>query len=149
MSNKAEKIGFFEKYLSIWVALCIVGGIVLGKRLGSSISVLSEMNIATVNIPVATLVWLMIFPMMVQIDFSSIKDVGRNPKGLALTLIVNWIIKPFTMAFFAWIFFDKIFSAYISPELASEYIAGAILLGAAPCTAMVFVWSYLDRKSVV
>jgi len=145
MSNKAEKIGFFEKYLSIWVALCIVGGIVLGKRLGSSISVLSEMNIATVNIPVATLVWLMIFPMMVQIDFSSIKDVGRNPKGLALTLIVNWIIKPFTMAFFAWIFFDKIFSAYISPELASEYIAGAILLGAAPCTAMVFVWSYLTK----
>lgn len=145
MSGEAEKMGFFERYLSIWVALCIIGGIVLGKVMGSSISVLSEMNIATVNIPVAILVWLMIFPMMVQIDFSSIKDVGKNPKGLALTLIINWIIKPFTMAFFAWIFFDRIFYAYLSPELANEYIAGAILLGAAPCTAMVFVWSYLTK----
>lgn len=145
MSEESEKMGVFERYLSLWVALCIVGGILLGKVMGSSITVLSEMNIATVNIPVAILVWLMIFPMMVQIDFSSIKDVGRNPKGLALTLIINWIIKPFTMAFFAWIFFDKIFSAYLTPELASEYIAGAILLGAAPCTAMVFVWSYLTK----
>ncbi len=145
MSEESEKMGFFERYLSIWVALCIVGGIILGKIMGSSITVLSEMNIGTVNIPVAILVWLMIFPMMVQIDFSSIKDVGKNPKGLALTLIINWVIKPFTMAFFAWIFFDKIFSAYLSPELANEYIAGAILLGAAPCTAMVFVWSYLTK----
>jgi len=145
MSDETEKMGFFERYLSIWVALCIAFGIVLGKVMGNSISVLSDMNIATVNIPVAILVWLMIFPMMVQIDFSSIKDIGRNPKGLALTLIINWIIKPFTMAFFAWIFFDKIFSAYLTPELASEYIAGAILLGAAPCTAMVFVWSYLTK----
>ena len=145
MSNESEQMGFFERYLSIWVALCIVGGILLGKILGSSITVLSDMNIATVNIPVAILVWLMIFPMMVQIDFSSIKDVGKNPKGLALTLIINWLIKPFTMAFFAWIFFDKLYSAYLSPELAQEYIAGAILLGAAPCTAMVFVWSYLTK----
>jgi len=145
MSEKSEEMGFFERYLSLWVALCIIGGIILGKVTGSSITVLSEMNIATVNIPVAILVWLMIFPMMVQIDFSSIKDVGRNPKGLALTLVINWLIKPFTMAFFAWVFFDKIFSAYLSPELASEYIAGAILLGAAPCTAMVFVWSYLTK----
>jgi ACR3 family arsenite transporter len=145
MSEESGKMGFFERYLSLWVALCIVGGIVLGKLMGSSISVLSEMNIATVNIPVAILVWLMIFPMMVQIDFNSIKDVGRNPKGLALTLVINWVIKPFTMAFFAWIFFDKIYSAYLSPELANEYLAGAILLGAAPCTAMVFVWSYLTK----
>lgn len=145
MSKESEQMGFFERYLSIWVALCIVGGIVLGKVLGSSISFLSDMNIATVNIPVALLVWLMIFPMMVQIDFSSIKDVGKNPKGLALTLIINWLIKPFTMAFFAWIFFDKLYSAYLTPELAQEYIAGAILLGAAPCTAMVFVWSYLTK----
>ena len=108
MSEDTEKMGFFERYLSVWVALCIVGGITLGKLLGSSITVLSDMNIATVNIPVAVLVWLMIFPMMVQIDFSSIKDVGRNPKGLALTLVINWLIKPFTMAFFAWIFFDKL-----------------------------------------
>lgn len=145
MSNEVEQMGFFERYLSIWVGLCIVGGIVLGKVLGSSIVFLSEMNIATVNIPVAVLVWLMIFPMMVQIDFSSIKDVGKNPKGLLLTLVINWLIKPFTMAFFAWIFFDKVYSAYLDPKLAQEYIAGAILLGAAPCTAMVFVWSYLTK----
>lgn len=136
-------MGFFERYLTVWVGLCIIVGIVLGKFLGSSITVLSEMNISTVNIPVALLVWLMIYPMMVQIDFSSISKVGSNPRGLALTLIINWLIKPFTMAFFAWIFFDKLYAAYLSPELAKEYIAGAILLGAAPCTAMVFVWSYL------
>ncbi|WP_412469846.1 MULTISPECIES: ACR3 family arsenite efflux transporter [unclassified Halobacteriovorax] len=138
-------MGFFERYLSIWVTICIVAGIILGKVLGPSISILSEMNIATVNIPVAILVWLMIFPMMVQIDFNSIADVGKNPKGLSLTLIINWLIKPFTMAFFAWLFFSKIYAAYLSPELAQEYIAGAILLGAAPCTAMVFVWSYLTK----
>lgn len=136
-------MGFFERYLTVWVGLCIVVGIVLGQFLGSSITVLSDMNISTVNIPVAILVWLMIYPMMVQIDFSSIAKVGSNPRGLALTLIINWLIKPFTMAFFAWIFFDKLYAAYITPELAKEYIAGAILLGAAPCTAMVFVWSYL------
>lgn len=145
MSNESSEMGFFERYLSIWVALCIVVGVVLGKVLGESIHFLSEMNIASVNIPVAILVWLMIFPMMVQIDFSSISKVGKNPKGLALTVIINWLIKPFSMALFAWIFFDKLFMAYLSPELASEYIAGAILLGAAPCTAMVFVWSYLTK----
>lgn len=138
-------MGLFERYLTIWVALCIVGGILLGKILGPSITVLSDMNIATVNIPVAVLVWLMIFPMMVQIDFSSIKEVGKNPKGLFLTLVINWLIKPFSMAFFAWIFFDKLYGAYLSPELAKEYMAGAIILGAAPCTAMVFVWSYLTK----
>ncbi len=136
-------MGFFERYLTVWVGLCIVVGIVLGQLTGDSIKVLSNFNISTVNVPVAILVWLMIYPMMVQIDFSSIRKVGSNPKGLALTLIINWLIKPFTMAFFAWIFFDKLYAAYLSPELAQEYIAGAILLGAAPCTAMVFVWSYL------
>lgn len=136
-------MGFFERYLTLWVGLCIVVGIVIGQFAGDSIKVLSDMNISTVNIPVAILVWLMIYPMMVQIDFSSITKVGSNPKGLALTLTINWLIKPFTMAFFAWIFFDKLYAAYISPDLAQEYIAGAILLGAAPCTAMVFVWSYL------
>ncbi len=145
MSSESEKMGFFERYLSIWVALCIIGGIALGKVLGNSITVLSEMNIATVNIPVAVLVWLMIYPMMVQIDFDSLKDVGKNPKGLILTLVINWLIKPFAMAFFAWIFFSKLYAAFLSPELAQEYIAGAILLGAAPCTAMVFVWSYLTN----
>ncbi|MCM2349428.1 MAG: ACR3 family arsenite efflux transporter [Bacteriovoracaceae bacterium] len=136
-------MGFFERYLTVWVGLCIIVGIVIGQLAGDSIKVLSDLNISTVNVPVAILVWLMIYPMMVQIDFSSITRVGSNPKGLALTLIINWLIKPFTMAFFAWIFFDKLYAAYLTPELAQEYIAGAILLGAAPCTAMVFVWSYL------
>lgn len=145
MSSESEKMGFFERYLTLWVAGCIIAGIIVGHLVGDSIGVLSNMNIATVNIPVAVLVWLMIYPMMVQIDFSSIKDVGKNPKGLALTVGINWIIKPFTMAFFAWIFFDKIYYAFLEPELAQQYIAGAILLGAAPCTAMVFVWSYLTE----
>ncbi|MCK9451157.1 MAG: ACR3 family arsenite efflux transporter [Bacteroidales bacterium] len=139
-----KQIGFFEKYLTLWVALCIAAGIVIGNFAGDSVAVLSKMELFKVNIPVAILVWLMIYPMMLQVDFSSIKNVGKRPKGLILTLVVNWLIKPFTMAFFAWIFFTKIYAAFISPELAGEYIAGAILLGAAPCTAMVFVWSYLS-----
>jgi ACR3 family arsenite transporter len=138
-----KQIGFFEKYLTLWVALCIGAGIVIGNFAGESVAFLSKMELFRVNIPVAILVWMMIYPMMLQVDFSSIKNVGKRPKGLILTLIVNWLIKPFTMAFFAWIFFTKIYSAFITPELAGEYIAGAILLGAAPCTAMVFVWSYL------
>jgi len=143
MNKQKKQIGFFEKYLSLWVALCIGVGILIGNFAGESVLFLSKMEVYNVNIPVAILVWLMIYPMMLQIDFSSIKNVGKRPKGLILTLIVNWLIKPFTMAFFAWIFFTKIYGAFISPELAGEYIAGAILLGAAPCTAMVFVWSYL------
>jgi len=138
-----KKIAFFEKYLTLWVFLCIVVGVLIGNVLGDSIAVISTFEINKVNIPVAILVWLMIYPMMVQIDFSSIKNVGKNPKGLFLTVIVNWLIKPFTMAFFAWIFFDNIFQAWLTPDQANEYLAGAILLGAAPCTAMVFVWSYL------
>jgi len=144
MSQK-KKIGFFEKYLTLWVALCIAGGIAIGHYTGDSMQFLSKMEMFNVNIPVAILIWLMIYPMMLQVDFSSIKNVGRRPKGLILTLTVNWLIKPFTMAFFAWIFFSKIYGAFIEPELAGEYIAGAILLGAAPCTAMVFVWSYLTN----
>ncbi|MCD6564954.1 MAG: ACR3 family arsenite efflux transporter [Bacteroidales bacterium] len=143
MSNYKKQIGFFEKYLTLWVALCIGAGIVIGNYAGESVAVLSKMELFRVNIPVAILVWLMIYPMMLQVDFSSIKNIGKRPKGLILTLIVNWLIKPFTMAFFAWIFFTKVYAAFITPELAGEYIAGAILLGAAPCTAMVFVWSYL------
>ncbi len=141
--NKKKQIGFFEKYLTLWVLLCIVGGIIIGKITGSSISLLSDLNLFNVNIPIAILVWLMIYPMMVQIDFTSIKKAGKKPKGFILTLAVNWLVKPFTMAFFAWIFFNHIYASIISPEHAKEYIAGAILLGAAPCTAMVFVWSYL------
>ena len=144
MSNTdAKTIGFFEKYLTIWVALCIGAGILLGHFAGSSMDVLSRMELYNVNIPIAILIWLMIYPMMLQIDFSSIKDIGKKPNGIILTVVVNWIIKPFTMAFFAWLFFTKLYSAWIDPTQAGEYIAGAIILGAAPCTAMVFVWSYL------
>lgn len=140
----AEKeIAFFEKYLSLWVALCIVGGIIIGYFAGDAMQVMSTWEISQVNIPIAILIWMMIYPMMLQIDFTSIKKVGKRPKGIILTLVVNWLIKPFTMGFFAWIFFTKIFAAFIDPALAGEYIAGAIILGAAPCTAMVFVWSYL------
>ena len=143
MTTQKKRIGFFEKYLTIWVVLCIGAGITIGNFAGESVQVLSKLEVFKVNIPVAILVWLMIYPMMLQVDFSSIKDVGKRPKGLILTVAVNWLVKPFTMAFFAWIFFTKIYAAFISPEQAGEYIAGAILLGAAPCTAMVFVWSYL------
>ncbi|MCW3788636.1 ACR3 family arsenite efflux transporter [Plebeiibacterium sediminum] len=143
MEQEVKRIGFFEKYLSLWVIICIAAGIVIGNYLGGAVQAVSNLELFNVNIPVAILVWFMIYPMMLQIDFSSIKNVGKKPKGLVLTLIINWLIKPFTMAFFAWIFFTKIYAAFITPELAGEYIAGAILLGAAPCTAMVFVWSYL------
>lgn len=139
------KIGFFEKYLTVWVLLCIAAGIGLGFVTGDSITVLSDWNIATVNVPVAILVWLMIYPMMVQIDFSSLRYVSRNWKGLGLTVVVNWLIKPFTMALFAYVFFFKLYQAWLTPEEAEQYLAGAILLGAAPCTAMVFVWSYLTK----
>ncbi len=138
-----KKIAFFEKYLTLWVTLCIAGGILIGHMAGDQIQILSQWEIYNVNIPIAILIWLMIYPMMLQIDFSSIKNVGRKPKGVLLTLVVNWLIKPFTMAFFAWLFFSKLYAAWIDPTMAGEYIAGAIILGAAPCTAMVFVWSYL------
>jgi ACR3 family arsenite transporter len=138
-----KKIAFFEKYLSLWVALCIGGGILIGFVAGDAMKFMSTWEIYRVNIPIAILIWMMIYPMMLQIDFSSIKEVGKRPKGIVLTLVMNWLVKPFTMAFFAWIFFAKIFAAFIDPSLAGEYIAGAIILGAAPCTAMVFVWSYL------
>jgi arsenite transporter len=139
-----KTIGFFEKYLTIWVALGIVAGIGLGIIAGDSIHIISSLEIARVNIPVAILIWLMIYPMMLQIDFTSIRKIGKKPRGIVWTVIINWLIKPFTMAFFAWIFFSKLYSAWIDPALAGEYIAGAIILGAAPCTAMVFVWSYLS-----
>ncbi|MFO0362723.1 MAG: ACR3 family arsenite efflux transporter [Flavobacteriales bacterium] len=137
-------IGFFEKYLTLWVLICIAGGILVGELAGVHMERVASWEINHVNIPVAILIWLMIFPMMVQIDFSSLKKAGGNAKGLGLTVGVNWLIKPFTMALFAWIFFDHLYSAWLTPEEADQYIAGAILLGAAPCTAMVFVWSYLS-----
>jgi arsenite transporter len=143
MNSDKKQIGFFERYLSFWVAVCIAAGIGLGHFSGSAMQTLSSLEIFSVNIPVAILVWLMIYPMMLQVDFGSIKDAGKAPRGLILTVVVNWLIKPFTMAFFAWLFFSQLYQAYIQPDMAGEYIAGAILLGAAPCTAMVFVWSYL------
>jgi ACR3 family arsenite transporter len=145
MKKQEQGLGVFEKYLTVWVLLCIVAGIAIGNFFGDSMLTLSRLEIASVNIPIAILIWLMIYPMMLQIDFNSLKNIGKKPKGLVLTLIVNWLIKPFTMAFFAWIFFTQLYSAFISPAEADEYIAGAILLGAAPCTAMVFVWSYLTK----
>lgn len=145
MNPETKRMAFFEKYLTLWVALCIIAGIFLGHTAESSMLVLSRMEIYNVNIPIALLIWLMIYPMMLQVDFSSIKNIGKRPRGIILTVIVNWLIKPFTMALFAWIFFEKLYHAYIDPALAGEYIAGAIILGAAPCTAMVFVWSYLTK----
>ena len=141
MSDK--KMNFFERYLTAWVLLCIGVGILVGKFFQAQIAPLADWNVYGVNVPVAILIWAMIYPMMLQVDFSSLAKVGKNKKGLGLTVVVNWLIKPFSMAFFAWLFFKHLYAAYISPELAEQYIAGAILLGAAPCTAMVFVWSYL------
>jgi ACR3 family arsenite transporter len=137
-------IGFFAKYLSFWVALCIALGVAIGYFLPGVPAFLGKFEYARVSIPVAVLIWLMIYPMMLKVDFSSIRNAGRKPKGLAITLVVNWLIKPFTMYALAWFFLKVVFKALIPGELATEYLAGAVLLGAAPCTAMVFVWSYLS-----
>lgn len=144
MADQPKSIDFFEKYLTLWVLLCIAGGILIGHLMGDSITALSDLNLYNVNIPITILIWAMIYPMMLQVDFASIRNIGKSPKGIAWVVIINWMVKPFTMAFFAWIFFSHLYSAWIDPSLAQEYIAGAILLGAAPCTAMVFVWSYLS-----
>ena len=138
-------LGFFERYLSLWVALCIAAGVGLGIAAPSIFQAIAGLEYANVNLVVAVFIWVMIYPMMVNVDFASIKDVGRKPKGLCITLVVNWLIKPFTMFALAWLFFMVIFKPWIPDALASQYLAGAILLGAAPCTAMVFVWSQLTR----
>ncbi len=142
---KEKAMGIFEKYLSLWVFLCIVAGILIGKFIPSFPAFLSRFEYAQVSFPIAILIWLMIYPMMLKIDFSCIKDCLKQPKGLAITLTSNWLIKPFTMFAFSYLFLAIIFKNFIDPALAKEYIAGAILLGAAPCTAMVFVWSYLTK----
>ncbi len=142
-----KRMNVFERYLSLWVALCMVAGVILGKLLPGSVHALQRMEFGTgsqINIPIAILIWLMIYPMMLKIDFGSIVRVGRKPKGLLITVVVNWLVKPFSMAFFGWLFFRHLFLPLIGPELASQYIAGVIILAAAPCTAMVFVWSYLS-----
>lgn len=136
-------MGLFERYLSVWVGLCIVAGVVLGNVFPGAFQGIAKIEYAHVNLIVAVLIWVMIYPMMVQIDFSAIKDVGKKPKGLFLTLVVNWLIKPFTMAALGWLFFKVLFVGWVDPQSATEYIAGMILLGVAPCTAMVFVWSQL------
>jgi arsenite transporter len=138
-------ISFFEKYLTAWVALCMVAGICIGKFIPSIPTFLGKMEYAQVSIPVAVLIWLMIYPMMMKVDFKSVKNVGKNPKGLFVTWICNWLIKPFTMFGIAWLFFYVIFKNLIPADLAKDYLAGAVLLGAAPCTAMVFVWSHLTK----
>jgi len=138
-------MGIFERYLTVWVGLAIVLGVVLGSVMPGVFEVIAGWEIAHVNILIAVLIWLMVYPMMVQVDFSSIKDVGKKPKGLVLTLVINWLIKPFTMAALGWLFFKIFFADMVDPQTANEYIAGMILLGVAPCTAMVFVWSQLTK----
>ena len=138
-------MGLFERYLSVWVGLAILLGIGLGYVAPDAFAVIAEWEYAHVNIVIAVLIWLMIYPMMVQIDFTSIKDIGKKPQGLVLTLVINWLIKPFSMALLGWFFFKVLFAPWVDPQTASEYIAGMILLGVAPCTAMVFVWSQMTK----
>jgi arsenite transporter len=138
-------IGFFEKWLSLWVALCILAGLALGNLTPAAFETLAEWEYASVNLVVAVLIWAMVYPMMVAVDFASLRHIGGRPKGLVLTLVVNWLVKPFTMAALGVLFFEFLFADLIAPADAAQYIAGLILLGAAPCTAMVFVWSQLTR----
>ena len=144
-SSDAAPMGLFERYLSVWVALCIAAGVALGAALPELFQAIAAIEYANVNLVVAVLIWVMIYPMMVNVDFASLKDVGKKPKGLCVTLVVNWLIKPFTMAALGILFFEHVFAGLVDPQTAREYIAGMILLGVAPCTAMVFVWSQLVR----
>lgn len=145
MTKTHSPLGLFERYLSLWVALCIAAGVSLGVVVPSLFQTIAGLEYAKVNLVVAVFIWVMIYPMMVNVDFASIKDVGRKPKGLCITLVINWLIKPFTMAALGVLFFEHVFAGLVAPETAKEYIAGMILLGVAPCTAMVFVWSQLVR----
>ena len=132
-------MGLFERYLSVWVGLCIVAGVILGNLMPSLFQAIAQIEYAHVNLVVAVLIWVMIYPMMVQIDFTAIKDVGQKPKGLFLTLVVNWLIKPFTMAALGWLFFKVLFAGWVDPQSATEYIAGMILLGVAPCLSLIHI----------
>ena len=143
--KSAAGIGFFEKYLTVWVILCMAAGVLIGRFLPGVPQFLGKFEYAQVSIPIAILIWLMIYPMMMKVDFASVKYIGKNPKGLYVTWATNWLIKPFTMYAIAWFFLFVVFKTWITPDLAKSYLAGAILLGAAPCTAMVFVWSYLTK----
>jgi arsenite transporter len=146
-TSTPKHLNVFERYLSLWVALCMAAGVILGRLLPGAVHALQRLELGTgsqINIPIAVLIWLMIYPMMLKIDFGSIVRAGQRPKGLIITVIVNWLVKPFSMALFGWLFFQHLFLPLIGQELASQYIAGVIILAAAPCTAMVFVWSYLS-----
>lgn len=145
MSESTSPLGVFERFLSLWVGLCILLGLILGTMVPDLFKAVAGLEYASVNLVVAVFIWVMIYPMMVNVDFSSLRDVTRMPKGLCVTLVVNWVIKPFTMAALAVLFFRYIFAGLVSPQAAQEYIAGMILLGVAPCTAMVFVWSQLTK----
>ena len=145
MEQKNSGISVFQRYLTVWVALCMVVGVLIGRFLPQIPDFLNRFEYARISIPMAILIWLMIYPMMMKVDFQSIRNVGKNPKGLFVTWVVNWLIKPFSMYAIASLFFLGVFKAFITPELAAEYLAGAVLLGAAPCTAMVFVWSTLTK----
>jgi len=142
----AKRLNVFERYLTLWVGLCMVAGVLLGKLLPGFVAAIRSMEFgqqSQINMPIAVLIWLMIYPMMLKIDFASILGVRRRPGGILITLFVNWLVKPFSMAFLGWLFFKHLFLPWIGPEMADQYIAGTIILAAAPCTAMVFVWSYL------
>ena len=143
--KESKGIGFFEKYLTLWVTLCIATGIAVGQLWPAIPEILGRWEYANVSAPIAVLIWLMIYPMMLKVDFRSVRNVARQPRGIIVTCATNWLIKPFTMFGIAWLFFFVVFKAWIPSSLADEYLAGAVLLGAAPCTAMVFVWSYLTR----
>jgi arsenite transporter len=146
VASAEKRLNYFERYLSFWVALCMIAGVLLGKLLPGLTDGLRRLEFgqgSQINVPIAVLIWLMIIPMMMKVDFTSIRGVSRRPQGLFVTLFVNWLVKPFSMALFAWLFFRLVFSAWIPPADADQYIAGTIILAAAPCTAMVFVWSYL------
>jgi arsenite transporter len=143
---RIKRLNPFERYLSLWVVLCIVAGVLLGRGLPHVASGLRAWEFGEgshINWPIAVLIWLMIIPMMMKVDFTALRQVGQRPRGLFVTLFINWVIKPFSMAFFAWLFFRHVFGPWLSPSEAEQYIAGCIILAAAPCTAMVFVWSYL------
>ena len=145
MSKENKGIGFFERYLTIWVTLCIIAGIAIGQWIPAVPETLGKWEYTNVSIPIAVLIWLMIYPMMLKVDFQSVRNVGKRPKGILITCVTNWLIKPFTMFGIAWFFFFVVFKTFIPTALADQYLAGAVLLGAAPCTAMVFVWSYLTK----
>ena len=145
MSKENKRIGFFERYLTIWVTLCIIAGIAIGQWIPAVPETLGKWEYTNVSIPIAVLIWLMIYPMMLKVDFQSVRNVGKRPKGILITCITNWLIKPFTMFGIAWFFFFVVFKTFIPTALADQYLAGAVLLGAAPCTAMVVVWSYLTK----